>query len=103
MLKKYFSIFPDKTYKQIYLRHFKIYSHKLNTSKYYFIYLLSIEIITLIKFLSGDIYKDKVAHIFEPSDLQLELYAFKRVKIIYEDFLNTFATTIDTDQQMLLE
>lgn len=57
----------------------------------------AIDIISLIKFLSADIYNDSVETIMEPRDLELELYAFKRVKIIYEEFLSKLPTTLEED------
>jgi len=64
-------------------RHFKIYYQKLNT-----------KVLKFVKILNFDIGRDDLEAIIETRSLSLEYQSLQKVQVVYEDFLESFPTTL---------
>jgi len=71
-------------------RHFKIYYQKLNT-----------KVLKFIKILTFNVKEDDIACIIESRSLSLEYLSLKKLKIVYEQFLASFPTTLKEDLEIL--
>ena len=67
-------------------RHFKIYYQKLNT-----------KVLKFIKILTFNVKEDDLACIIETRSMSLEYLSLKKLKSVYEEFLNSFSTTFEED------
>ena len=71
-------------------RHFRIYYQKLNT-----------KVLKFIKILTFNVREDDIACIIESRSLSLEYLSFKKLKGVYEQFLQSFPTTLKQDLVLL--
>ena len=71
-------------------RHFKIYYQKLNS-----------KVLKFIKILTFNVREDDLACIVETRSVSLEYLSFKRLKGVYEEFLQSYPTTLEEDLHMM--
>jgi len=67
-------------------RHFKIFYQKLNT-----------KMLKFIKIINFNVKDDDITTVVETRSLSLEYISFQKLKVVYEDFLNNFPTTLKED------
>ena len=71
-------------------RHFRIYYQKFN-----------MKVLKFIKILTFNVKEDDIACITESRSLSLEYLSIKKLKGVYEQFLQTFPTTLGEDLKIL--
>jgi hypothetical protein len=58
-------------------------------------------VLKFVKILTYDVKRDEINCIIETRSLSLEYLSLQKLKKVYEDFLKTFATTLDFDMKLL--
>ena len=77
-------------------RHFRLHYQKLNTSKFtFFVLNISKEVLKFIKILTFNVKEDDLSCIVESRSLSLEYLSFKKLKTVYEQFYESFPTTLE--------
>ena len=71
-------------------RHFKIYYQKLNT-----------KVLKFIKILTFNVREDDLACIIETRSISLEYMSLKKLKVVYEEFLASYPTTLEQDYDLM--
>lgn len=95
VLRKFFSIDDpdhDKKAMDISSRHFRVYFQKLNT-----------KVLKFIKILTFNVHEDDISCIVETRSLSLEYISLQRLKKVYEEFLESFPTTVKEDSRIMKE
>jgi hypothetical protein len=104
VLKKFFSIEDPKASKskskaaeaaetmEISSRHFRVYFQKLNT-----------KVLKFLKILTFNVHEDDISCIVETRSLSLEFLSLQKLLKVYEEFLDTFPTTLKVDNRILKE
>jgi Rubisco LSMT substrate-binding len=95
VLKKFFSIDnPDAKSKQnsmdISSRHFRVYFQKLNT-----------KVLKFIKILNFNVHEDDISCIVETRSLSLEYLSLQKLRTVYQEFLESFPTTLQEDVKLM--
>lgn len=96
VLRKFFSIEDpkkgDNNSMDISSRHFRVYFQKLNT-----------KVLKFIKILNFNVRDDDISCIVETRSLSLEYISFQKLKVVYEEFLASFPTTVAEDLRIIKE
>lgn len=80
----------ERAHMDIQSRHFRIYYQRLNT-----------KVLKFIKILTFNPREDDLNCIIQTRSLGLEYLSLKKLRLIYEDFLKTFPTTLEEDLKIL--
>lgn len=73
-------------------RHFRVYFQKLNT-----------KVLKFIKILTFNVHDDDISCIVETRSLSLEYISLQRLMKVYEEFLESFPTSLKEDNRILRE
>ena len=93
VLRKFFSIEdPETKAMDISSRHFRVYFQKLN-----------LKVLKFIKILTFNVHEDDISCIVETRSLSLEYISLQKLKKVYEEFLESFPTSLKEDNRILKE
>jgi Rubisco LSMT substrate-binding len=73
-------------------RHFRVYFQKLNT-----------KVLKFLKILNFNVHDDDISCIVETRSLSLEYLSLQKLKTVYEEFLESFPTTVKEDMRIMKE